>query len=351
MIDAKETMTKLVLNIARYGGIAPLAAPFMSGVGAILMLHHVNRDGQGALGFNSHLTVTPEFLDDLLTDLKRAGYAFVCMDEAIERVNQGRRGRFVAVTADDAYRDNMTDALPVLESHDAPITIYVAPGLINHEVDLWWELLEDVIAHSEVVKVEAIDGNFSLDCRTPNQKCSVNMRLHHYLTNVVAEEERQAILRALAEGAGIDHARPSRDRLLNWEELRCMSAHRLVTLGAHSVSHYNLRRLSEEDAYREIADAARIIGFEIGVKPRHMAYPYGYESAVGPREVRLAGEAGYVSAVTTRHGVLQRQHAQHLHALPRISLNGRYQKPAHIRTMLSGVTTALANAGRRVVTV
>jgi len=72
---------------------------------------------------------------------------------------------------------------------------------------------------------------------------------------------------------------------------------------------------------------------------------------VGEREVKLAAEAGFASAVTTRHGVLSPGHARHLHALPRISLNGRYQNVAHVRTMLSGITTPIANAGRRVVTV
>ena len=82
-----------------------------------------------------------------------------------------------------------------------------------------------------------------------------------------------------------------------------------------------------------------------------MAYPYGYASAVGPREVALAKEAGYVSAVTTRHGVLQQGHANHLTALPRISVNGRYQRLGHLKTMLSGITTPLANAGKVLVTV
>ena len=66
---------------------------------------------------------------------------------------------------------------------------------------------------------------------------------------------------------------------------------------------------------------------------------------------RWPGQAGFVSAVTTRHGVLHAEHAEHLHALPRISVNGRYQRVAHIRTMLSGVTTPLANAGKMLVTV
>jgi hypothetical protein len=32
--------------------------------------------------------------------------------------------------------------------------------------------------------------------------------------------------------------------------------------------------------------------------PQPLAYPYGYVSAVGPREAAMAREAGYVSAVT-----------------------------------------------------
>ncbi|TIU59623.1 MAG: polysaccharide deacetylase, partial [Mesorhizobium sp.] len=81
------------------------------------------------------------------------------------------------------------------------------------------------------------------------------------------------------------------------------------------------------------------------------AYPYGYASAVGGREVGFARDAGYASAVTTRHGVLRAEHAGFLQALPRISVNGRYQSVAHIRTMLSGVTTPLANAGKMLVTI
>ncbi|TIW45748.1 MAG: polysaccharide deacetylase, partial [Mesorhizobium sp.] len=94
-----------------------------------------------------------------------------------------------------------------------------------------------------------------------------------------------------------------------------------------------------------------ILQAELGEAPRHFAYPYGYPSAVGDREVGIARDAGYASAVTTRHGVLRAEHADFLQALPRISVNGRYQSVAHIRTMLSGVTTPLANAGKMLVTI
>ena len=37
MIDGGEAIRKLALNLARYSGLAPLARPFVGGIGAILM--------------------------------------------------------------------------------------------------------------------------------------------------------------------------------------------------------------------------------------------------------------------------------------------------------------------------
>ena len=97
--------------------------------------------------------------------------------------------------------------------------------------------------------------------------------------------------------------------------------------------------------------SAAAIEAETGSRPAHFAYPYGYERAVGHREVALARAAGFASAVTTRHGVLQKEHAHHMHALPRISINGNFQRLSYVRTLLSGLTTPLSNGGSRVVTV
>jgi len=352
MIDRAEMLRKLALNMARLTGIAPLARPWMAGIGAILMLHRVTAAPGKPLGVNQHLNVAPKFLDALIADMKRNGYVFVSLDEAVARLKQGGKGpRFATITADDAYRDNLIEALPVFEKHETPVTIYVAPALINGTVDLWWDVVEDIVGARDRIYMATAEGRVALDCSTPAKKYDANARLHDFLTRDIGEEEQSTVIRELARTAGVDFDAPRRNTLMDWDEVRTIARHPLVTIGAHSVHHYNLRRLSEEAAHREIADAARILKLELGETPRHMAYPYGYESAVGPREVRLAREAGYESAVTTRHGVLRPEHAGHLHALPRISINGRYQRVAHVRTMLTGVTTPLANGGKLLVTV
>lgn len=352
MIDAGEAIRKFTLNIARYSGLAPLARPFFGGTGAILMLHRVTTSAPERGSVNRHLSIRPEFLDRLIADMKRDGYEFVSMDEVCDRLATGRAGpRFAAITADDGYRDNLTEALPIFEKHAAPFAIYIAPALINRTVDLWWIVAENIIDARDMVRVPTRSGTVTLDCSTPAKRFQANSWLHDFLTFEVREEEQRAVLRDLAVSVGVDPEAPARDTLMNWDEIRCIAAHPLATIGAHSVNHYNLSRLPEAKAAREIADCAGVLQIETGRRPRHMAFPYGHVGAVGPREVVLAKKAGFLSALTTRHGVLQAGHAQHLHALPRISVNGRYQRVAHLRTMLSGVTTPLANAGRTMVTV
>ncbi|TPJ52220.1 MULTISPECIES: polysaccharide deacetylase family protein [unclassified Mesorhizobium] len=352
MIDGGEAIRKLALNVARYTGLAPLVKPLVGGIGAILMLHRVTAKPEKPDSVNRHLNIAPGFLDAMIAGLKADGYAFVSIDEAVERIAaRGKGGQFAAITADDAYRDNMTEALPVLEKHGAPITIYVAPGLINGTADLWWDVVEDLVNAGDRLTLTTSEGKTTIDCTSPAKKLQAIARLHTYLTSEVREEDLRAVLRELAHANGVDAGRPRVDTLMTWSEIRAIAAHPLVTIGAHTINHSNLKRLSEADARHEIVGVKSILRAELGEEPRHFAYPYGYASAVGCREVGFVRDAGYTSAVTTRHGVLRAEHAGFLHALPRISVNGRYQNLAHIRTMLSGVTTPLANAGKMVVTI
>ncbi|MBS3647580.1 polysaccharide deacetylase family protein [Pseudaminobacter sp. 19-2017] len=348
MLHGREALRKLVLNLA--SGLAPLARPILGGIGAILMLHRVTVDPDRARGFNRHLAITPEFLDRLIGTLKADGYEFVTIDEALVRLRHGRGGRrFTSITADDGYRDNLMEALPVLEAHGVPITIYIAPGLLDVTAFPWWELVEEIVARSKIVRVPTTDGDVTLNAQ--DDPVGANAWLHDHLRKGLAEHDRHAFLSALAEAHGVGAAALSRAAFMDWAEIERISRHPLVTIGAHTVHHYNLKRLQADEALREMVEAADILEARLGARPRHMAYPYGYRSAVGCREVKLAAEAGFTSAVTTRHGLIQPQHESHPHALPRISINGRYQQLGYIRTMLSGVITPLANPGRLVVTV
>ncbi|WP_269930219.1 polysaccharide deacetylase family protein [Aminobacter sp. HY435] len=352
MIDAADRARKLAFRLIGSAGLGALARPLVGGIGAILMLHRVTASSDRPDGPNRHLGITPAFLDVLIGEMKRLGYVFVSMDEAVARIRAGgKAGQFAAITADDAYRDNLTEALPVLESHAAPIAIYVAPGLISGAVDLWWEVVDAIVEAGKPVALKRANGEVHLDCATPEARRRAFQCLSTHLTEHVQEQDQRALLSEWALSAGVDASEPGRKLLMNWDEIRRVADHPLATIGAHTVHHYNLKRLTPEAAMREMYRSRSLIEGELGQAPRHFAYPYGYAAAVGLRETHLAREAGFLSAVTTRHGIVRPEHASHLHALPRLSVNGRHQNLGAMRAMLSGATTVMASRGRRVVTV
>jgi peptidoglycan/xylan/chitin deacetylase (PgdA/CDA1 family) len=137
---------------------------------------------------------------------------------------------------------------------------------------------------------------------------------------------------------------------MNWDELREISRDPLCTIGAHTIRHFALARLAEDEARAEMSGSADRIERELGRRPLHFAYPYGDSRSASPREFRLARELGFATAVTTRKGLIFDAHEDHLTALPRLSLSGDYQKPRYVEVLLSGAPFLLFNGLRRVKT-
>lgn len=346
MAGAGNLVRKLMANAARVSGLAPLLDGQVAGIGAILSLRRVTTHEPAGIGIGSRDWVTPGFLDRALTEMRRLGYRMVPLDDALDRLKVGRKlPRFAAVTADIGYLSILEEALPVLERHDVPVTVYVSPGLASGAVDPWWDVLEAVVTATREIYLTTPEGRIPVDCSSPARKPAAYRLLRDYLTTELAEEQRQPILRDMAVLAGVDPSPPGR-RIMGWDELRQLADHPLVAIGAHTVNHFNLRRLGDENAWYEIVDAARIIEMELGVKPRHMAYPYGDAAAVGPREMELAVAAGYASAVTTAESSLWADHARNLHALPRVRLDGRRQSLRELHAMLAGVGGVAKAAGQ-----
>jgi peptidoglycan/xylan/chitin deacetylase (PgdA/CDA1 family) len=91
-----------------------------------------------------------------------------------------------------------------------------------------------------------------------------------------------------------------------------------------------------------------VIEAALGARPHHLSYPVGDPTSAGPREFRIAGELGFRTAVTTRPGVLFKPHREHLMALPRLSVNGEFQRQRYVKVLMSGAATAMWNGFRRV---
>jgi peptidoglycan/xylan/chitin deacetylase (PgdA/CDA1 family) len=347
----KTVLIRAILEGLHFSGLSALSRQWTGGIGAILMLHHVRAPRESGFDPNSFLSVAPAFLDELIPALKRSGYEFISMDEVARRLREGVQAGarpFLAVTFDDGYRDNLVQAAPVLRAHRVPFIIYVPSAFVEGKATIWWEDLEAVIGKREQIVMHLPKGRIAFDLSSSARKRRAYVEIIEFLMTSVPEQQQREIVRELAWQAGIDTAAHCRAEIMNWSELSELSRDPLCTIGGHTVNHYAVSRLTEQEVLAEMKEGARIIEMETGKWPRHFAYPYGHAHAAGPRDFALAGQAGFETAVTTRHGVLYPEHSQHMHALPRISLNGLFQQRRYVTTLLSGLPTRMSNLGSRI---
>lgn len=332
----------------RASGLHRLAARWTRGAGAILMFHRVRPWIARDFAPNRLLEITPDFLDAVILRLGAQGFDIVALDEALLRLRAGAGGRpFAALTFDDGYRDLVDHALPVLERRAAPFTLYATTGYADGTGRLWWEELEAAIARLDAIDLP-LDGGARLQApaRTPQEKTAAFDAVYWRL-RPGPEEKLLAAVGELARQAGLDGAALTRAACLDDDGLRKLAAHPLCTIGAHSLTHAMLAKHDAAAARREIADSRAILEQRLGCDIRHFAYPVGDPGSAGVREFALCRDLGFASAVTTRPGMIFPEHRDHLHALPRLSVNGLWQDAAFIDVLLSGAPFALWNRGRR----
>ncbi len=349
MRATRTTLIRAGLEGLYRTGIHRLARQFTAGSGAILMFHRVRPALGDAFQPNSGLEITPAFLDEVLTELRASDVDIVSMDEAHRRLTGDATGRrFVALTFDDGYRDNRTYALPVLKRHNAPFTLYVVADYAAGQGRMWWVTLENVVAGASHLEI-TIDGEVrSFTCATPEEKIATFVALYDHVRMRPTYAEFKAFMARVADAGRLDAEEECRALTMGWSEIQTLAEDPLVTIGAHTISHPILTMLTENAARDEIAGSATAIAERLGRRPEHFAYPVGQPYAAGAREFRLAREAGFKTAVTTRPGVLFADHADHLTALPRIAVNGQFQSLHYLDVLLSGAPTALRNRFRRV---
>lgn len=306
-------------------GIGTVLRSLSRSRGVIFTLHRVVPTPPAAFSPNAILQVTPAFLDWAITRMRQLGYETVSMDEAVRRIeSDAPQKRFVVFSFDDGYRDNLVHALPILKRHNCPFILYVPTALIDGVGEVWWQALEDIIAAQTTLAVTYQGETEYFATASADEKTAAYAVLYQRM-RAMPEEGRVELIRALASQYGLDLTAHCRSLIMTWPELRRMASEPLCIIGAHTVRHFELSKLTPDEVRNEIGQSLRILKAEFGAVPAHFSYPIGSRIAAGEREYALARELGLRTAVTTRPGALGARHRDHLHALPRISLNGLFQ--------------------------
>ncbi|MBT1071828.1 polysaccharide deacetylase family protein [Pelotalea chapellei] len=286
----------------------------------VFMYHRVltGRDTESGYVQPGMFVLTASFRKQLMYLSSRFRVLF--LEELVERISKGKKiGGLCAITFDDGWRDNYSEAFPVLRELDIPATIFLATGFMGTK-RLFWP--EEMFLH-----LDRMNLILSLPDNAPaplqhfcNETRSLSRENREsFLETIIAimkgytPAERQEILSYLRtmhhNGAEIRH-------MLNWEEIRTMNESGLVRFGAHTVNHELLDQLPHSQVREEIAVSRSHIETCIGKRVGLFAYPNGNTTA-GIRKV--LAENGFHAAVTTRRGYLESEGS--LLEVPRIGIH------------------------------
>ncbi len=153
-------------------------------LGRILMLHRVVE--QHSEGKNRELEITPQFLEQTIKDYCTQCYRFVSIDEACCIITKGRSKQpFVCLTFDDGYRDNYTNALPLLKHLGIPFAVYATTGFADNKKSMWWYPNEKLGLGLDELK--------ALDAEPLCTICAHTVS-HPRLVTLTADEQRKEII-------------------------------------------------------------------------------------------------------------------------------------------------------------
>jgi peptidoglycan/xylan/chitin deacetylase (PgdA/CDA1 family) len=337
------------LEALYFTGAWKLFGPLSSGIGTIFTMHHVRPARAEAFQPNALLEIEPAFLESLIEYFRYKKVDIVSLGEVKRRLReQDYNKRFVAFTLDDGYRDNLEFALPIFKKHDVPAALFVATSFPQKTGLLWWVALERSIAAANRIEIEMNGVTRVYDCAEPNAKQRTYEQVYWWLRGFGDERELRRIVTALCERHGVDPLAPCKELCMDWDELKAFFSSPLITIGAHSVNHYMLKKWPDATVKEELKQSALAIEKALGKRPMDFAYPVGDKTSADARDFSLATETGYELAVTTRPGVIFPEHREHMSALPRISLNGNFQALRYVDVLRSGAPFALGSNFRRI---
>lgn len=286
----------------------------------VLMYHRIQPSAENqACYVQPGMFVTPVTFEQQVAYV-RDNFEVVFLDDLVEKAQRGEYiGRHCALTFDDGWLDNYTDAFPVLERYRVPATIFLSTGFVGTTRTFWPEELCYYLERIDLGTFSGINAPPSWD-RFTGMIGRFQCRSREWFLNrsietlkAFALSDREEILKYLRNMLG---AQAIPRQMLNWDEVRKMGLSGLVRFGAHTVNHEILDQVPLRRARVEITDSRNEIERHLGTKVRSFAYPNGNHNA-GVRQ--LLAENGFDVAVTTSKGLLG--HALPFLEIPRIGLH------------------------------
>ena len=219
------------------------------------------------------------------------------LDAAVAHLKAGTlSARAACITFDDGYADNHAVALPILNKHGLPATFFIATGFLDGG-RMWNDTVIESVRHTKASMLELDQlGCFSVN--TPAEKAAAIGAIIGKIKYLPVAERLVAAHR-IADAAQVT---PANDLMMTSAQVKAMRQAGMQ-IGAHTVSHPILARLSDEQARDEIKGSKEFLEQLLGERIGLFAYPNGKPGEdYSPQTVAVVRGLEFDAAVSTHWG-------------------------------------------------
>jgi peptidoglycan/xylan/chitin deacetylase (PgdA/CDA1 family) len=225
--------------------------------------------------------------------------------------------RSILLTCDDALRNTLTEMLPILRDFGVSC-LFFATGASAQETPsmLWYDELYLMLLDasetdvSKPIELELLDAGIRVRVLSGQEKHACWWNLVQTLSQFDGEIRRGFLVQIRdqlklpenwREKFIQDATLAARFLMLDRTGLRQLAASGM-TIGAHSLSHPILARVTEDLAWREISESQKALEKVLGKTVWAFGYPFGNAATVTGRDVQLAERAGFRCAFMNTGG-------------------------------------------------
>jgi peptidoglycan/xylan/chitin deacetylase (PgdA/CDA1 family) len=224
------------------------------------------------------------------------------LDQAVRRLKAGSLPqRALAITFDDGYADNFEVATPILKRHGLCATFFIATGFLDGG-RMWNDSVIESVRrtplHTLALQQLGVPGLMNMAVGRVAEKQEAITRIIRAIKYLPVPQR----LTLTQELAVLAQATLPTDLMMTGEQVRAMRRAGMQ-IGAHTVSHPILAKLSDHETQDEIRNSKHHLEDLLDEPVTLFAYPNGKPGQdYSPRSVQIAKDLGFEAAVSTAWG-------------------------------------------------
>lgn len=214
----------------------------------------------------------------------------------------------VVITFDDGYLDNLRYALPILEELEIPATMFISTGTMDQTKEFWWDELEQILLIGEGFpkELQLRDNEFDFRWNTSTYEYRKNcyMGIHYLMKNFISPSRREDWLVQLWEWRGQGRTIRESNRTVSPDDCRKLSTSKVISIGAHTISHPSLANLSKEEQRSEIKTSINRLEQILNKKITLFSYPFGVPNIdFNEDTIEICRKYGILKAASTENAL------------------------------------------------